>query len=232
MSIEFWFTICSTFLAILIEYFSKGKSIIAKIAISIAAVIAIASGILGLARINSQSKEDVTYKDIQEEEVYNNTFDNNKQSNMFTNFFETHEVNTNQIYFLLKRWNSYEDKDIKALSHDDENGIKLEAKSSILVQGEDAVADIHLTYNPKYNGDTIMSGKIVTMNETNSSNSMVKVSILVDDKLVWKSDKTITGQTVEPVEFKIDTEGCKNEVIIRFEYYMKEEGLSIAIFEN
>lgn len=227
MSIEFWFTICATFLAILIEYFSKKKSFISKMAICITAVIAITSFILGLA--NFKSEEKTTDIELKEEVKINYSEENSK---MFTNYFETHEVATNQINFQLEKWNMYEDKDIKALSHENEEGIKLKARSTFMVEGEEATSDIHLTYNSEYKGNTIMSGKIVTMNETSSSNSIAKVSILIDGNLAWTSDKTITGRTVEPIEFSIDTKGCKNEVIIRFEYYMKKDGLSIAIFEK
>ena len=227
MSIEFWFTICATFLAILIEYFIKKKSIIAKIAICITTVIAITSFILGLANLKNEEK---TVNAQPEEKIEFNYGEEN--SKMFTNYFETHEVDTNQINFQLEKWNMYEDKDIKALSHENEEGIKLKARSTFMVEGEEAISDIHLTYNPEYKGNTIMSGKIVTMNETSGSSSIAKVSILIDGKLTWSSDKTITGRTVEPIEFCVDTTGCKNEVIIRFEYYMKQDGLSIAIFEN
>jgi len=232
MSIEFWFTICATFLAILIEYFSKKKSIIAKIAICITTIIAITSFILGLANMKKEDKAEAKQGgNIEQTGEFEYTY-NVENEKMFTNYFETHEVNTNQISFYLEKWNMYEDKDIKALSHENEEGIKLEARSTFMVEGEEATSDIHLTYNPEYKGDTIMSGKIVTMNETSSSNSIAKVSILIDGNLAWASDKTITGRTVEPIEFSVDTKGCKNEVIIRFEYYMKKDGLSIAVFEN
>lgn len=240
MSVEFWLTMCATFIGIalsLLTYITKKEKTGAKIAIIISFIIAIITFIIG---ISNNYKDNENIKNDNEDNTsisQNNSVnkttenDNKEYKKMFTNYFETHEIETNQVYFSLKKWNPYEDKDIKALTHDGENGIKLLANATFLVEGEEATADIHLTYNNQYDGDTVMRGKIVTMNETNSSKSYATVSILKDGVEVWKSNKTIQGQTVEPIEFEVDTKGCKNEMIIRFNYYMKKDGLYIGIFE-
>lgn len=240
MSVEFWLTMCATFIGIalsLLTYITKKEKTGAKIAIIISFIIAIITFIIGISN-NYKDNENIKNDNegntsISQNNSVNKTTenDNKEYKKMFTNYFETHEIETNQVYFSLKKWNPYEDKDIKALTHDGENGIKLLANATFLVEGEEATADIHLTYNNQYDGDTVMRGKIVTMNETNSSKSYATVSILKDGVEVWKSNKTIQGQTVEPIEFEVDTKGCKNEMIIRFNYYMKKDGLYIGIFE-
>ncbi len=233
MSAEFWLTTCATFIGIaltLLTYITKKEKTGAKIAIILSFIIAIISFVMGVSN-NYQDKTNIknntTLNSIDNQSEYSN--ENNKK--MFTNYFETHKTDTNQISFSLKKWNSYEDKDIKALTHNDESGIKLLANATFMVEQEEATADIHLTYNNQYNGNPIMKGKIVTMNETNSSKSCATVSILKDGIEVWKSNKTIQGQTVEPIEFEVDTKGCKNEMIIRFNYYMQKDDLYIGIFE-
>lgn len=240
MSVEFWLSICATFLGTalsLLTNITKKSSTGAKIGATICFIIAAISIIMG---ISNNYKNDKNIKDdnknstsISQNNSVNKTteYNNEEYKKMFTNYFETHETETNQVYFSLKKWNPYEDKDIKALIHNGENGIKLLANATFLVEGEEATADIHLTYNNEYDGDTVMRGKIVTMNETNSSKSCATVSILKDGVEVWKSNKTIQGQTVEPIEFEVDTKGCKNEMVIRFDYYMKKDGLFIGIFE-
>lgn len=236
MSVEFWLTICATFIGIalsLLMFITKKEKTGAKIAIIISFIIAICAFIMGISKNYSENGSDEKYNTTNKNEtVSNKTYSENIiNSNMFTNYFETHETNTNQVNFYLKKWNSYEDKDIKALSHTDENGIKVLANSTFLAEKEDASVDIHLTYNSEYKGNPIMSGKIVTMKETSSSKSCATVSILKDNVEVWKSNKTIRGQTVEPIEFEVDTKDCKNEIIIRFNYYIQKDSLNIAIFE-
>lgn len=240
MSIEFWLTMSISFIGIalsLLMYITKDEKTGGRIGFCISIIIAIIAIVIG---ISNNYKNDKNIKDdnknstsISQNNSVNKTteYNNEEYKKMFTNYFETHETETNQVYFSLKKWNPYEDKDIKALTHNGENGIKLLANTTFLVEGEEATADIHLTYNNQYGGDTVMRGKIVTMNETNSSKSCATVSILKDGVEVWKSNKTIQGQTVEPIEFEVDTKGCKNEMVIRFDYYMKKDGLFIGIFE-
>lgn len=240
MSVEFWLTMCATFIGIalsLLTYITKKEKTGAKIAIIISFIIAIIAFLIGISN-NYKYEENIKNEIKDNNSISQNSSENKttkyvseENTKMFTNYFETHEIETNQIYFSLKKWNPYEDKDIKALTHNGENGIKLLANSTFLVQGEEAKADIHLTYNEQYTGDTVMRGKIVTMNETSSSKSNATVSILKDGVEVWKSNKTIQGQTVEPIEFEVDTKGCRNEMVIRVNYYMKEDGLHIGIFE-
>lgn len=239
MSVEFWLTICATFVGIglsLLTYITKKEKTGAKISIIVSFIIAIIAFVMGVSNnykenIKNENTNEININQQENKGNTENTYTNKENQKMFTNYFETHETETNQVSFLLKKWNPYEDKDIKALTHNNENGIKLLAKATFMVEQEDAISDIHLTYNSQYTGDTIMKGKIVTMNETSSSRSCATVSILKDGVEIWKSNKTIQGQTVEPIEFEVDTNGCKNEIVIRFNYYMQKDGLYIGIFE-
>lgn len=237
MSIEFWFSICATFVGGGLAFFvhiTKKEKTGAIIAMIISFLIAGICFFMGV--YNNSSTSVLTGVDpVQIENTTKiNEISNTKQEGdlqqgkMFTNYFETHTPDS--IACSLSVWSSRWDKDIRGQTHEYEEGLKLDVSKTFYVTQTKLTSDIHLTYNPNYSGNKTMEGKIVLGNESSGTKAMAEVSILVDGKEVWKAEEKITGVTVNPVEYSVDLEDCKSEVIIRTTCYVESGSIQLGFF--
>lgn len=234
MSIEFWFSICLSFIGIALSFFTyitKKEKTGAIIAITISFIIAIVFFVIGLVNLNKQNNPETLSNQLQTIVALNQSSDNNTTNSnaMFSNYFETHSPSSISTY--LNLWDSSKDKDIQGNFHNYEVGLKLTVYKSWYLNDSVSTSDIHLVYNPNYKGNTNFSGKIVLSDESSGSLSSADISILVDGLEVWKSETKLTGTTISPIEFSIDLKNCKEEVIIRTTSYLPNDtDLEIGFF--
>jgi len=136
----------------------------------------------------------------------------------------------NNINCVLSVWNTTRDKDIRGSYHEYEQGLKLRASKYYYINDYNVTSNIHLIYNKNYKGNPNLTGKIVVGNESSGTKSTADVSILVDGIEVWRTEQKITGLTVTPIEFNINTKKCKEEIIIRTNFYIPDDSLTLGIF--
>lgn len=234
MSLEFWFTICSSFIIIPFSFFiylTKKEKTGAIIAIIISSVIAIIFFIIGLINLNKQNNPETLSNQLQTTVALNQSVDNttNNSNAMFSNYFETHTPSSISTY--LNLWNSAKDKDIQGNFHQYEVGLKLYCSKYFYINDSILTSDIHLVYNPNYKGNTNFSGKIVLSDENSDTSASADICILVDGVEVWKTENKLTGTTISPIEYSIDLKNCKEEVIIRTTCYLQDStNMEIGFF--
>ena len=234
MSLEFWFTICLSFLGIALSFFNhitKKEKTGATITIAVSFIIAIIFFIIGLVNINKQKNPETFSNQLQTTLSLKESVDtnNNDSTTMFSNYFETHTPNNSNTY--LRIWDSSQDKDIQGNFHQYEFGLKLRSNKYLYTDTSVITSDIHLVYNPNYKGNTNFSGKIVLSDECSGTLSSADISILVDGVEVWKSGTKLTGTTISPIEYSVDLKKCKEELIIRTTCYIQNnEHLEIGFF--
>ncbi len=236
MSMEFWFSICFTFIGValsLFTYLTKKEKHGAIIAIIISFLIAGICFFVGISN-NNQQKNPETFSNQLSDTIASLQNNESPQSFsstiMFTNYFETHTSKNNNIDCVLNMWDSTRDKDIRGSYHEYEQGFKLYAGKYFYINDYTVTSDIHLIYNKNYKGNPNFSGKIVVGNVSSGTKSTADVSILIDGVEVWKSEEKITGLTLSPVEFNINTKNCKEEIIIRTNFYLPDNSLTLGFF--
>lgn len=236
MSMEFWFSICFTFIGIalsLFTYLTKKEKHGAIIAVVISFLIAGICFFVGISNITQQKNPETFTSQLSDTIVslQNNELPQNFSSNiMFTNYFETHSSKNNNIDCVLSMWDTTKDKDIRGSYHEYEQGFKLYAGKYFYINDYTVTSDIHLIYNKNYNGNPNFAGKIVVGNVSSGTKSTADVSILIDGVEVWKTEEKITGLTLSPVEFNINTKNCKEEIIIRTNFYLPDNSLTLGFF--
>lgn len=236
MSMEFWFSICFTFIGIAISlftYLTKKEKHGAIIAIIISFLIAGICFFVGINNRNQQKNPETfsnqlsnTMASLQNDESTQNF----STTTMFTNYFETHTSKNNNIDCSLSMWDTTRDKDIRGSYHEYEQGLKLYAGKYFYITDYTVTSDIHLIYNKNYNGNPNFSGKIVIGNVSSGTKSTADVSILVDNEEVWRTAEKITGLTLSPVEFNINTKNCKEEIVIRTNFYLPDDSITLGFF--
>lgn len=238
MPIEFWFSICGTFVGVALSFFiylTKKEKTGAIIATVISFAIAIISFIFGMKDVNESNNPEKFSNQLASTISIQNSTANNISSNivdnkniMFTNYFETH--NPEGISSYISTWNSNSDKDIRGSYHEYENGLKLSVYKGFYIDNNILTSDLHLVYNKNYSGNTHFSGYIILSDDSSGTKSSADISILIDGNEVWKTDNKITGVTVTPTEFNIDLKDCKEEVIIRTTCYLQDSSIQLGIF--
>ena len=236
MSMEFWFSICFSFVGIalsLFTYLTKKEKHGAIIAVIISFLIAGICLFVGINN-NNQQKNPETFSNQLSDTIVslqnNESPQNFSSTTMFTNYFETHTSKNNNIDSYLSVWDTTRDKDIRGSYHEYEQGFKLYASKYFYINDYTVTSDIHLVYNKNYNGNPNFAGKIVVGNDSSGTKSTADVSILIDGVEVWKTDEKITGLTLSPVEFNINTKNCKEEIIIRTNFYLPDSSLTLGFF--
>lgn len=236
MTMEFWFTICFSFIGIalsLFTYLTKKEKHGAIIAIIISFLIAGICLFIGVSKKIEEKNPETFGNQLSDKliSIENNESPQNiSSSTMFTNYFETHSSPNNDIDCRLSVWNTTRDKDIRGSYHEYEQGLKLYASKYFYITDYNVTSDIHLIYNKKYNGNPYFSGKIVVGDVSSGTKSTADVSILIDGVEVWKTHQKITGLTVTPVEFNVNTKNCKEEIIIRTNFYLPDNSLTLGFF--
>lgn len=238
MPVEFWFSICSTFVGVALSFFTyitKKEKTGAIIATVISFLIAIISFIFGIKDVNESKNPEQFSNQLAstisiQKSTYNNTYNNvvDNKNIMFTNYFETH--NPEGISSYISMWNSNSDRDIRGSYHEYENGLKLSIYKGLYLNSNILTSDLHLIYNKNYSGNTHFSGYIILSDNSSGTKSSADVSILIDGHEVWKTDNKITGITVTPIQFNIDLKDCKEEVIIRTNCYLQDSSFEFGIF--
>lgn len=237
MSVEFWFSICLSFIGIALSFFvyiTKKEKTGAIIATVISFIIAITFLIIGFKKLNEKKNPEVFSNQLQTTISLNeslNSGDNSfLDSNvMFSNYFATYS--SKNIYSYLRVWDSEKDKDIQGNFHKYESGLKLYNSRYFYMNDSTLTSDIHLVYNPNYNGNTNFSGKIILCDSSSGTSASADISILIDGVEVWKSDSRLTGTTITPIEYSIDLKNCKEEVIIRCTCYLpSDSNIEIGFF--
>ena len=234
MSIEFWFSICLSFVGIALSFFTyitKKEKTGAIIAVIISFIIAIVFFTIGLINLNKQNNPETLSNQLQTTTTLKQSSNatSSTLNAMFSNYFITSSPSNISTY--LNLWNSSKDKDIQGNYHQYEVGLKLSCSKYWYINENVSTSDIHLVYNPNYKGNTNFSGKIVLSDASSGSLSSADISILIDGKEVWKSDQKLTGSTITPIEFAIDLKHCKEEVIIRTTSYLQDDnGIEIGFF--
>lgn len=237
MTIESWFSICFSFIGIalsLFTYITKKEKHGAIIAIVISFLIALICFLVGLNKSRQQKNPESLGNQLSTTSTLiqnNETAQNISSKTMFTNYFETHTPNNDSaIVCSLAHWNTTNTKDISGSYHEYEQGLELYASRYFYANDYNVTSDIHLIYNNNYDGNPNFSGKIVVGNDSSGTKSTADVSILIDGVEVWKTEQKITGLTISPVEFNINTKNCKEEIIIRTNFYLIGNSLTLGIF--
>lgn len=237
MTIESWFSICFSFIGIalsLFTYITKKEKNGAIIAIIISFLIALICFFVGLNKSHQQQNSESLGKQLSNTltSVQNNESSQSISSTtMFTNYFETHTPNNDSaIVCSLSPWNTTQNKDISGSYHEYEQGLKLHAGRYFYANDYNVTSDIHLIYNKNYNANPNFSGKIVVSDDSSGTKSAADISILIDGVEVWKTEQKITGLTISPIEFNVNTKNCKEEIIIRTNFYLIGDSLTIGIF--
>lgn len=232
MSLDFWFSICLSFVGIALSFFiyiTKKEKTGAIIAMIISFTIALIFFILGLINVNNQANPETFSEQLQTTINLDKSTNTNDSKKMFLNYFGTFTPKSN--YASLKVWDFYKDKDIQANFHEEQAGLKLTCNKYNFMQDFELTSDIHLVYNTNYKGNTNFSGQIVLSDKYAGTTSSVDVSILIDGIEVWKTEKRITGTNISPVNYCVDLKDCTEEVIIRCVCYLKDDnGIELGFF--
>lgn len=158
--------------------------------------------------------------------------DEKKQEVLFSNAFESHTPNdvASQVYF--GEWDIEKHKDLRGEAYKDTGGLYLSISNIFNTMGSGLlnpiISEIHLVLNPDYEGDKFLSGSIVVESEAAGSDASAKIIILVDGE-EEQNLSTITGDTVEPIDFKIDLSNARYEVVIKIECEPSGNGLKLGI---
>jgi hypothetical protein len=99
---------------------------------------------------------------------------------------------------------------------------------------ERIVSDIHLQINSdviNQMGTASFTGTIVAANTTQGSNAYADVALLIDGREVWRTEESVTSNTVQPVFFSVDISGANSEVIIRTSCVPMNNGLALGFVD-
>lgn len=233
---EFWFSICFSFIGVslsLFTYLTKREKQGAIIAIIISFFIAGICFFIGISNKNQENNPESFGNQISNtiSSLQNNeSAQNISSTTMFTNYFETHTSVNNNIDCTVRVWDSTKDKDIRGSYHEYEQGLKLCAFKMFYIYDYTVTSDIHLIYNKNYTGNPNFSGKIVVGNDSSGTKSTADVCILIDGIETWKTAEKISGLTISPIEFNINTKNCNEEIIIRTNFYLPDDSLTLGFF--
>ena len=158
-----------------------------------------------------------------------------KDVDLFSRAFESHTPKDDAVYQVsFNNWDTFSNADLRGEQYADNSTIFIKISNTFNILGSNSsspiVSDIHLTINPKKDTESLsLSGLIVAEKSTQGSTAYADISILVDGVEKWRSDNSINGNTVAPVDFRVDLSGAKYEVVFRISCMPLDNGLALGL---